>query len=184
MKKRLLVFVACITVSSLLLFSLAGCWVRSNVSVSHIVEKAKFETYTFSTRPAWAAQPQIADSGFFGKRFFIITCHAVDNRHIVLVQSKIYNKTLPRKIKGGGTLVYTSSNGFKVWGMPPEREKWFAGTLLKSAHAYINAAPSDDRIGYVLESPTGTFPALAVNGRLSNEELHSLIDSLVPAKEL
>ncbi|MBN2128509.1 MAG: hypothetical protein JW741_03400, partial [Sedimentisphaerales bacterium] len=43
--------------------------------------------------------------------------------------------------------------------------------------------PSEDRIGYVFESPAGTFPALAVNGPVSDEELHGLVDSLLPARQ-
>jgi hypothetical protein len=34
-----------------------------------------------------------------------------------------------------------------------------------------------------LESPAGTFPTLAINGQLTDEELHALVDSLVPAKQ-
>ena len=47
---------------------------------------------------------------------------------------------------------------------------------------YMNAAPAEDRTGYMLQTPEGTYPALAVNGKLSDEELHQLINSLAPAK--
>jgi len=35
----------------------------------------------------------------------------------------------------------------------------------------------------LLETPAGTFPALAINGQVTDEELRSLIDSLVPTRE-
>jgi len=78
-------------------------------------------------------------------------------------------------------VVYTSPNGFKVWGGGPQ--KWFSQILLQSAQASIKDPPSEDRIGYVLESPSGTFPALAVNGPITDDELRKLVDSLMPAKE-
>jgi hypothetical protein len=80
-----------------------------------------------------------------------------------------------------GRLVYTSPNGFKVWA--GGLDKWYSEILLSSARAWVKDKPSDNRIGYILESPAGTFPALAVNGPISEEELHSLVDSLIPAKE-
>jgi hypothetical protein len=79
------------------------------------------------------------------------------------------------------TLVYASPNGFKVWG--GGRSKWMAQILLQSARAWIQDAPSEDRVGFILESPAKTFPALAINGQVTDEELHGLIDSLMPAKE-
>ena len=80
-----------------------------------------------------------------------------------------------------GILAYTSPNGFKVWSSP--KGKWLAGILLQSARASIKDQPAENRTGYILETPAGTFPALAVNGTLTDAELHALIDSLIPAKE-
>ena len=67
-----------------------------------------------------------------------------------------------------------------MWSGP--RDQWLADILLKSARAWIKDEPASDRTGYALESPAGTFPCLAVNGAITEEELHSLVDSLVPAK--
>jgi hypothetical protein len=155
-----------------------------NVSVQHMVERAKFETYLFSAQPAWTGAVQITDCidpVTPGGRMFILTARADDHRHIVVVQSPTYNAMSGHVVKKEGTLVYTSPNGFKVWGGGPQ--KWFSQILLQSAQAFIKDKPSEDRIGYVLESPAGTFPALAINGPVTDEELHKLVDSLLSAKD-
>lgn len=154
-----------------------------NVSVQHMVERASFETYIFATKPPWTGPVEIIDCidpASFGKRMFIFASRADDGRHLVLVQSPTYNKMLGNFAKMGD-LVYTSPNGFKVWGGGPQ--KWYSKILLSSARATIKDPPSEDRVGFILESPAGTLPSLAVNGPLSDEELHNLIDSLIPAKE-
>jgi len=43
--------------------------------------------------------------------------------------------------------------------------------------------PQANRVGYILLSPTETFLALAINGPISEQELHSLADSLIPVEE-
>jgi hypothetical protein len=111
---------------------------------------------------------------------FAMAARAEDGRHLVLVQSPTYNALLGRVVKQG-QIVYTSPNGFKVWGGGPQ--KWYSGILLQSAQYVIKDPPSEDRTGYVLQSPAGTFPALAINGPVTDEELHRLVDSLVPAKQ-
>jgi hypothetical protein len=153
------------------------------VSVQHMVDRAKFETYVFSVRPAWTGEIEITDCidpASPGGRMFIMTARAGDGRHLVLVQSPTYNMALGQVVKAG-QVVYTSPNGFKVWGGGPQ--KWYSQILLQSAQASIKDPPSEDRIGYILESPAKTFPALAINGPVSDEELHRLVDSLVPAKD-
>ena len=153
-------------------------------TVEQMVERATFETYVFSAKPSWTGTVAITaarDPASFGRRMFILTARADDGRHLVLVQSPTYNKMFRARIREGGILVYTSPNGFKVWGGGPQ--KWYSKILLESARAFIKDPPSEDRIGYVLESPAGTFPALAVNGPVTDEELHRLVDSLVPAQK-
>ena len=157
--------------------------VIQNVSVQHMVEKADFETYVFKTTPAWAKDPTIVDCidpPSPGKRMFIYACRADDHRHLVLVQSPSYNMMMGQLARQG-KLVYTSPNGFKVIG--GGQSHWMAGILLKSAQNWIKEAPAENRIGFILESPAGTFPTLAINGPITDEELHTLIDSLMPAKE-
>jgi hypothetical protein len=154
-----------------------------NVSVQHMVEKASFETYVFSAQPAWTGTIDITDAidpASPGGRMFIMAARAADGRHLVFIQSPTYNALLGRMAQQG-QLVYTSPNGFKVWGGGPQ--KWCSGILLQSAQYVVKDPPSENRIGYVLQSPAGTFPALAVNGPVTDEELHHLVDGLVPAKE-
>jgi hypothetical protein len=157
--------------------------VIQGVSVQHMVERAKFETYVFSVQPSWTGAIEITDCidpASPGGRMFIMTARADDGRHLVLVQAPTYNAMLGNVVKAG-QVAYTSPNGFKVWGGGPQ--KWYSQILLQSARASIKDPPSEDRIGYILQSPAGTFPALAVNGPLTDEELHKLVDSLLPAKE-
>ena len=157
--------------------------VLPRVSVEHMVERATFETYVFSTKPSWTGNIEITDCVdpvSAGGRMFILTARAEDGRHLVLVQSPMYNKLLGGFVRQGN-IAYTSPNGFKVWGGGPQ--KWYSKILLESARAFIKDPPSEDRIGYVLESPAGTFPALAVNGPVTDDELHRLVDSLVAAKD-
>ncbi|MBA7716316.1 hypothetical protein ES703_125386 [subsurface metagenome] len=154
-----------------------------NVTVQHMIDRADFETYIFASNPPWTSRREITDCLDVASpdhRMFSIAYVANDGRHIVLVQAPTYNKMLGNFAKQG-RLVYTSPNGFKVWGGGPH--KWYSKILLTSAKFVIKDPPAEDRIGYVLESPAGTFPSLAVNGPLTDEELHSLIDSLVPAKQ-
>ena len=156
--------------------------VVSGVSVQHMVEKAGFPTYIFEADPSWAGKRQITDVLDIvspPRRMFAITYHADDGRHVVLVQSPTYNKMLGPMTKLG-KLVYTSPSGVKVWSGP--RDKWLAGILIQSARATIKDPPSENRMGYLLETPDGTYPALAINGQVTDKEVHGLIDDLVPAK--
>lgn len=158
--------------------------VRMSVTVEHMIEKADFETYVFSTDPPWAEPRKIADILDIvspPKRMFAIAHKADDGRHVVLIQAPSYNRMIGPMAQQMGKVVYTSPTGIKV--LSSSRDKWLAGILLQSAQASIGPANSNDRTGYVLQTPAGTFPALAVNGTLTDDELHSLIDSLVPAKE-
>ncbi|MCC6694985.1 MAG: hypothetical protein IT365_05055 [Candidatus Hydrogenedentes bacterium] len=163
--------------------------VKTDVSVAHMVERADFETYIFRAAPSWAEERQITDIldvASIPHRMFAITYRADDGRHVVLIQSPSYNSLGQSRTESGPKnpdvgVVYTSPNGIKVWGGP--QGKWLAEILLSSSRAILKDAPSEDRTGYLLETPSGTFPALAVNGQITDEELHALVDSLVPAKE-
>ncbi len=159
--------------------------VVSDVSVRRMVEKADFETYIFASDPAWAGKREITDILDIVSpphRMFAVSYRAEDGRHVVVVQSHTYNRMLgPMTKLPTAKLVYTSPAGVKVWSGP--RDKWLAGILLQSARAAIKDAPAKERTGCLLETPAGTFPCLAINGPVSDDELYALIDSLVPARE-
>jgi hypothetical protein len=153
-----------------------------DVSVEQMVKKAEFTTYVFSKAPSWAGERQITDILDVASpphRMFLTKYRAKDGRHVVLMQSFSYNTILGPFVKTG-KVIYTSSSGIKVWSGP--RDEWLAKILLTSARASIIDPPGKETTGYILETAAGTFPALAINGKISKEELHSLIDSLAPAK--
>jgi hypothetical protein len=153
-----------------------------NVSVEHMLKEADFEVYLFASDPPWAGERHIIDLLDIAsppRRMFLVTYRAEDGRHVVLMQSHTMAKAA-EAAKKSGKVSYESPSGVKVWSGP--QDKHFAGILLQSATASIKDPPSEDRIGMLLETPDGTFPALAVNGQISDEELHALIDSLKPAK--
>ena len=156
-----------------------------NVTIQHMIDRATFEPYIFKTDPTWASGRQITDCidpPSPGHRMFCISYTAQDSRHIVLVQSETYNKMMGPLVKMG-QLLHTSPTGTKVWHGGP-KEKWWTNILLSSARYAIKDPPSEARTGYMFETPQGTFPALAINGQITEAELQSLANSLVPAKQL
>jgi len=155
-----------------------------NVSVEHMIEKAGFKTYLFSPDPPWTTKREIVDILDIPSppnRAFAVAYRAEDGRHVVLWQARS-NNLVAKKLTTMGKVVHTSPTGVKVWSIPT-MSKWLAGILLQSGRATIKDAPGAKRTGYMLETPDGTFPTLAINGKLSDEQLHALVDSLVPAKE-
>jgi hypothetical protein len=155
-----------------------------DASVEDMVKGADYETYAFQKGPAWCDKSQIMDVldvASPGHRMYIIAYKADDGRDVVLVQSYSYNQMLCEKMKQG-TVTYTSPNGFKIISGGPS--KWMANILLSSSRSAIKHTVSNDCEGYFLESPAVTYPVLAVNGKITDEELHTLVDALVPAKEM
>jgi hypothetical protein len=151
------------------------------VSPDEIADRTISRTYVFSTDPSWTRKVhivEITDPIFPGRKMYMFAAIADDGRHLVLAQSQTFNQMLASKIRQG-RVIYTSPNGFKVWAGGPE--KWYSQILLTSAREIIREKPSEDRVGYALESPDGTFPILAVNGPITDAELHSIADSLIPA---
>ena len=154
-----------------------------NVSVEHMLKKADFKTYVFSKAPAWTNDAEITDCLDIATpphRAFITAYRAKDHRHVVMIQSFTYNAGLGRLVKQG-KVIYTSPTGVKVWSGP--KDEPLAKILLQSALFSTKEPPGKELTGYLLETPAGTFPALGINGKLSEAELHGLIDSLVPAGE-
>jgi hypothetical protein len=153
-----------------------------DVTVEQMMKKADFKTYVLAKAPTWAGDRQITDILDVvspPRRTFLTTYRAKDSRHVVFMQSYSYNTMLGPMVKTG-ELIYTSPSGVKVWSGP--RDERLAQILLQSARSFIKDQPGKELTGYVLETPAGTFPAIAINGKVSEEELHSLIDSLVPAE--
>ena len=154
------------------------------VTLQHMVEKADFETYVFSSDPPWAGNRQITDVLDVAsppKRMFCIAYRAEDGRHVVLVESPTYNAAYGNMEKVDN-VVYESPNGFKVRSFP--QDIGIAKIALESARASIVDPPAEDCTGYFLESPEGDFPVLAVNGQVTDQELQGLVDSLKRAREL
>jgi hypothetical protein len=157
-----------------------------DVSVEHMIEKASFSTYVFKSAPAWTGERQITDILDIvspPQRMFAIAHRGKDGRHVVLLQSASYNKMLAPLAKTA-KVVYTSPSGVSVLSGGEQMDQWLAGILLESSRAVINDPPSAERTGYLLQTPKGTNPALAVNGRLTAGELRQLIDSLIQATGL
>jgi len=158
-----------------------------NVSVQDMIDRASFETYLFSANPSWTQERQITnilDILSPPDRMFSLAYRAKDGRHVVLVQSPSYNKLLGVMTRmPGAKLSYESGNGCKVWSGPEDRMAWLANTVLKSARSAIGDPPAERPTGCLLETPAETFPVLAINGQVTEEELHSLVDGLIPARE-
>jgi hypothetical protein len=157
--------------------------VLPDASVQQMLEKADFRIYLFDQNPAWTSARNITDILDVASpphRMFMIVYAAKDNRHVVLIQSFTFNKVF-EGIKGQGQIIYESPNGFKVWS--GSRDKWIGGILFQSAQGVTRSAPSADAIGYMLESPAGTYPALGINGKITDEELRALVDSLAPVRK-
>lgn len=155
-----------------------------DVSVDDMVKKADFPVYVFDKDPTWAGDRKITDILDIVSpphRMFLISYKATDHRHVVLIQSPSYNKMLGPAINKLGKVIYTSPSGIKVWS--GSKDQWLANILLQSSRATIQDPPVKDPTGYILETPDGTFPTLAINGKITDEELHALVDSLVPAKK-
>ena len=154
-----------------------------NVSVEHMLERASSQTYLFSPDPPGTTKREITDIRDMPApphRAFAVAYCANDGRHVVLWQAES-NKLVAAKLTKMGKVVHTAPSGVKLWSVP--MGKWLAGILLQSTQASIKDPPAGNRTGYILETPAGTFPTLAINGELTDEELHALADNLVPAEK-
>jgi hypothetical protein len=157
----------------------SNVWIP-DVSLQHMVDNAGFETYIFASTPSWLSEPVISDGADFaspGRRMFGITYKASDNRHIIIYQAHTFN-TFFASIAKQARLIYKSANGFTVLSGGPEKQ-WTEIQFISSGFK-----PAEDRTGYLLQSPAGTFPSLAINGQLTEDELQQLVDSLVPVRKV
>jgi hypothetical protein len=159
-----------------------------NVSVRHMIDKADFETYIFATDPSWTKMRviiDVVDPMNPPGRMFVILYVAKDNdpRPTMLIQSQTHNKYMSAMFKQveakGQKLEYKEyANGCKVYKNTGSEAFW---TELCFKNSGIE--PAKDRSGYIVQTPAGTFPLIAVNGLLTEEELAGLVNSLIPAKD-
>jgi len=156
--------------------------VVQDVSVASMRQDVDFEPYILAANPAWTIKREITsfiNPADFPKRGILVVYLARDKRHVVLSQCRMWNSGLGPRAAKSGKLVYESPAGVKVWS--GDKDKQLAQILLMSSRASISVGPSEDRTGYILEAPGGVFPLLAINGQLTNDELHTLVNSLIPA---
>jgi len=154
------------------------------IKQEELAEKADFEAYVLSTRPAWTKEPRIMEVSNvmgIGDDIYMTFAIADDGRHVVLMQSQMMSKMLLSKIRTG-ELIYTSeSKGLKVYRGGPE--KWYSNILLESVGNVLPDKPSPDRTGCAIESPSGMVILIAVNGPVTDDELFNIANSLAPAAE-
>jgi hypothetical protein len=157
--------------------------VRPNVTFEEMAKRADFPVYVFGRDPSWSARRQILDILDLSSpphRMFPTVYIAKDKRHVVLMQAHSLNALLGPKAHSG-RLIYTSPAGIKVW---DDKDSQMMAEILLSftgAAGLFAGPPVNDRTCYLLETPERTFPAIAVNGTLTDAELHGLVDSLVRA---
>lgn len=157
-----------------------------NVSVRDMVEKSSFETYIFATDPPWTQHRTIVDvpdTMSVPKRMFVAIYNTQDNRHVILAQSETHNKymaSVSKQVEANGNQINKTvyENGYKVWA-DSGPVAWWTDITLRSA----GIEPAKDRSGYIVETPSGTFVLIVVNGKLTKEELDGLVNSLIPARE-
>lgn len=159
------------------------------VTIQQMAERATSDVYIFSKDPSWTIERTIfdlPDETSAPARSFAITYRAKDGRDIVFTQGESFNRyftvTFGKLQELGEQMpwTYVSDNGFKALHQSDkETEMWWTEFALKSS----GFEPTANRVGYILQSPAGTYLVLAINGPISKQELKSLIDSLVPADE-
>ena len=158
---------------------------RLNVSADAMARRADYPVYLFSRDPAWSERRQIIDLLDVATpphRMFTVVYPAKDKRHVLLVQAHTFNANLAPMARAS-QLQYTSPAGIKVWISKDARP--MAKILLSSigsTRLIFSDPPSPDCTSYLLETPEGTFPVIAVNGVLTDAELHGLVDSLERVK--
>jgi len=159
----------------------------ANISVEQMVRTADFETYIFSINPAWTSDGQISsgpDEGSSTSLMFNTIYPAKDSRNIILSQMPSltrYHTGIVKKMEENGQhwpASYSSVRGFEMY-HTGESEKWWTEFSIKAS----GFEPVENRCGVIIKTPSDTYMALAINGPVSEEDFHKLVDSLVPARE-
>ncbi len=162
--------------------------IKPDVSVRQMLDKADFPAYLIHPEPSWTVERKVSviSMNIPGMNRKMSICIAVyrgrDDRHVVLSQSNMYSQ-MAGAIMGEGTKVYTSPHGFEVW--RTDKDEWTAKINLKAARGVIRdmGRPAEDCTGCTIITPDRPVIMLAVNGKLSDKELHQLADNLVLVDE-
>jgi hypothetical protein len=157
--------------------------VNEDVSVAHIAKASKRTVYICEENPAWTQKRVITDVADIvspPNRMAIIAYLAENSKHVILIQAETYNKAFGGLVPRCN-LQYTAPNGIKLYECAPLQK--MSSMLLQSAYAVTKEKPSKDATCYLLETPDKTYPVLAINGTVSDSELHSVVDLLVSAEE-
>lgn len=159
--------------------------IRFDVSVDEMAKRADYPVYNFGHDPSWSARRQIVDMLDVASpphRMFAAVYPAKDKRHVVFFQAHTLNANMAPEARAS-KLLYTSPSGIKV--LSGKDDKVMAKIILSSlgsSKQIFTDTPSPDCTGYLLEMPEGAFPIVAVNGVLTDAELHGLVDSLERVK--
>jgi hypothetical protein len=159
------------------------------MTIAQMAQQATYPVYVFAARPGWTdasrvfSLPDMADQK---SRMYAVTYRATDGRDVVLTEGKTFERyfgAMLKAIEAANEQIhwyYQSPNGFCVMHQKDSTtEKWWTELALKSS----GFTPSEKRVGYILMSPAKDFMVLAVNGPVSDEELHTLVDNLILAAD-
>lgn len=159
-----------------------------NVSVRHMIDNADFEPYIFSTDPPWTTSRIIIDAvdpmNPPARMFVIVYAPAEnDTRMVMLIQSPTHNKYMTTMFKQvesqGHSLPYTPcENGCKLYRNIGGEDFW-----TELCFKNVGVEPAQDRCGFVVVTPSGTVPLIAVNGKVTEQEMADMVNSLIPAKD-
>lgn len=158
------------------------------VTIQQMSQRANSPVYVFETDPSWTYDRKIydlPDEMSAPARIFVATYPAKDGRDVVLCQGETFTRyfsAIDKALELGNQVpwTYESENGFKALHQDDkEGEMWWTEFALKSS----GFEPRANRVGYILMSPARAFMVLAINGPVSEQELQSLIDSLIPANQ-
>lgn len=169
----------------------------TEITAQQMAERALVETYVFGRIPDWIAEQtfiEVLDEASPLRRMFMVFCRAADGRHIALMQGSTLGQYLEAALgmlKKAGfqwTPRVFAGNRFKLHVLPDFRylpdigyeamREWSPGQVFKE----MGFEPSEVSLAYVMHSPTNTDFVMAVNGRLSDEELEDIVGGLVPAQ--
>ena len=157
------------------------------ITAQQMAEVARVETFVFGRTPDWIAEQKftvLTDQTGQTPGSFVAFCRATDGRHVALIQGETVNQYLhsalnmiktagfrwtPRLLARNRFKVHDSGN-IKNSGLPAE-------VIFKEA----GFEPAEHISGYALSSPTNTYLGMIINGKVTDQELHDLVASLMPA---